>query len=85
MALFSVAMFGDYWWMYTIDFPINGLSCFFMLGSNRRFLSNKLCCISCLKCNYKSELSKADKAATNIEIDISNATDTASKNSGYTM
>ena len=44
MGMFSVAAFKKYWWTYTIDFPINGLALFFMIGTNRRFLSNKFAC-----------------------------------------
>ena len=81
--LFGVAIFHHYWWLYVIDFPINGLCCFFMIGANRRFLFKKLyrLYLMChLKCEYdfKSRPTKPDKdAVSGINIDMSDISDIA--------
>ena len=44
-AMFLIAYFREYWWLYTLDFAVNGMSTFLMMGSNRRFLKHYVCYI----------------------------------------
>ena len=43
-AMFLVAAVSPYWWLYTLDYAVNGVACFFMVGANRRYFRSHFCC-----------------------------------------
>ena len=45
-AMFLVAAYSPYWWLYTLDYSINGFACYFMVGANRKLFLEKMLCLT---------------------------------------
>ena len=46
VAMFLIAVYSPYWWLYTLDYSINGFACYFMVGANRKLFVEKILCLT---------------------------------------